>query len=466
MRVFSVAAAALLGIALAAGPALAEGEGSPPPGAGEPGTTSYTTVAGGLDNPRGLAVDDNGDIYVAEAGHGGDGSCIPDPDNPSVDACFGTSGAISRIRGGAVTRVVTGLPSLAPQVATQDGNVPPGAQATGPSDVVVTGADSVAFTIGLGAGPAVRAADLVPASPVGHLLGVLATGTVPTTAADVTVLADIAAYEGDNDPVPGPDGPDSNANSVIADGDGYLVVDAGGNDVLRVDSSGSVTLVATLPASSTTCPPSPANPESVPTSIVAGPDGAWYVSELTGFPFCEGGASVYRIDSTGAATVYAAGLTNLTGLAFADDGTLYAVELAQHGLLQGPMGAVVAIPPGGGDSMSDYRIVAEGMMAPYGIAISGDSAYVTMGSILPVSAGGGSVVEVPLVADASAPSSDAVDQSDAATTTWSPLPGSTGDTAASSFGAAGTTVAVVVALVLIGSAVVLRRRPGGGGDHV
>lgn len=92
-------------------------------------------------------------------------------------------------------------------------------------------------------------------------------------------------------------------------------------------------------------------------------------------------------------TSYATGLTNVTDLAFGADGTLYAVEIAEHGLLNGPIGAVVAIPPGGG---AVHRTIAAGLFAPYGIAVSGHSAFVTTGSILPAAAGGGQVIRIPL----------------------------------------------------------------------
>ena len=41
-----------------------------------------TVMAQGLDNPRGLAFAPNGDLYVAEAGSGGDGACTFSPPNP------------------------------------------------------------------------------------------------------------------------------------------------------------------------------------------------------------------------------------------------------------------------------------------------------------------------------------------------------------------------------------------------
>ena len=58
-----------------------------------------------------------------------------------------------------------------------------------------------------------------------------------------------------------------------------------------------------------------------------GPDGAWYVSELTGFPFIQGAARIWRVVPGHKPKVYAKGLTNVTSLAF-DGKKLYAVQLA------------------------------------------------------------------------------------------------------------------------------------------
>ena len=35
--------------------------------------------------------------------------------------------------------------------------------------------------------------------------------------------------------------------------------------------------------------------DAVPTAVIAGPDGAYYVSELTGVPFVAGKANIYRV---------------------------------------------------------------------------------------------------------------------------------------------------------------------------
>jgi glucose/arabinose dehydrogenase len=65
----------------------------------------------GLDNPRGLAWGPAGGLYVAEAGRGGSGVCVPAPDAPPPAVrCYGATGAVSRLWHGLQERVVAGLP--------------------------------------------------------------------------------------------------------------------------------------------------------------------------------------------------------------------------------------------------------------------------------------------------------------------------------------------------------------------
>jgi hypothetical protein len=128
----------------------------------------------------------------------------------------------------------------------------------------------------------------------------------------------------------------------------------------------------------------------VPTSVAAR-RGHLYVSQLTGFPFPQGGSTIWKLDSQGHPTAYATGLTNVTDLAFGPGGWLYAVEISTAGLASGgpPIGALVRIPPGGGAA----ETVVGGLFAPYGVALHGGAAFVTTGSVLP---GGGDVVRIPL----------------------------------------------------------------------
>ncbi len=87
--------------------------------------------------------------------------------------------------------------------------------------------------------------------------------------------------------------------------------------------------------------------------------------------------------------MYASGLTNLTDLAFAPDGSLYAVEIATDGLLVGPIGSLVKVTPGA----SVHETVAGGLFAPYGVALRSGAAHVTTCAVC---VGEGEVIRIPL----------------------------------------------------------------------
>jgi hypothetical protein len=135
-----------------------------------------------------------------------------------------------------------------------------------------------------------------------------------------------------------------------------LVADAGGNDLLIVDKKGKIDWIATLPsqlvptanvkkllncAPGQTSPPPCALPDMIPaqavaTSIAIGPDGAYYMGELKGFPAPVGKSRIWRIKPTARharcgtspdCTVVADGFTSIIDLTFGWDGTLHVVEL-------------------------------------------------------------------------------------------------------------------------------------------
>lgn len=358
LRLAAIASSAAVGMALLAAPAQAGG--APRSGSGAPAQPSV--IATGLDNPRQLSFTRSGALLVAEAGQGGTGPCIPSPEGGN--ACFGTSGAITMITSsGKQRRIVTGLPSIAGERT--------GASATGPSDV---SADRFRLTVllGLGAPPAARAALPAAAQKLGTLARVGYNGKLK-------VIADLAAWEGTNNPV---DDPDSNPTGLLSLGGGrYAVADAGGNTVLSVGKQGSIRQVKAFETRLVDFAGGQVPMQSVPTSVATkGWDGAFYVSELTGFPFPVGGANIYRVDPrSGTTSVYATGLTNVTDLAF-NGRTLYAVQIATGGLLSGPVGSVVKVRAGG-TLPADHVAVASGLFAPYGIAIRDGSAFVTVGSL-------------------------------------------------------------------------------------
>jgi hypothetical protein len=128
----------------------------------------------------------------------------------------------------------------------------------------------------------------------------------------------------------------------------------------------------------------------VPTSIVEGPDGFYYVSQLTGFPFPVGAANVFRVNPrTGAFTIYARGFTNIMDLAFDRDGTLYVLEIDHDSLLgPGTDGAIFAVNRKG---TRRVELPAGTLPLPGGIAVGRDGLYVTTNA---TSAGGGQVVRI------------------------------------------------------------------------
>ncbi len=153
-------------------------------------------------------------------------------------------------------------------------------------------------------------------------------------------LADIWGFERAVNPDKAVGNPaiDSNPVGIIRDGLRFVVADAGGNALDTVDLFGRVRNLAVFPNVLTENPfGGPDIPmQAVPTSIAKGKDGWYYMTQLTGFPFPLGGASIWRVNPrTGEKKVFATGFTNLMDLAVARDGTIYALEIDHDGLLGG-----------------------------------------------------------------------------------------------------------------------------------
>jgi hypothetical protein len=234
-------------------------------------------------------------------------------------------------------------------------------------------------TIGLGADPAVR--DDLPA--LGQWLGHMVRS--PIRGGRWSDVVDVAGYEASANP----DGDvvDSNPNSIERAKGGFAIADAGGNSILQLDfESSELSTRAVLPFLEVPGVDFPVSP--VPTSLTHSPDGnALTVGQLTGFPFEKGAASVLRIRPDGSTRSVADNLTNIMDVAYRGD-TLYVVELAEDGLLNGPMGRLVRVNPNG----SQVTVALE-LFAPGGLAIRDGKAYVSVCSIC---ADEGAVLAIPL----------------------------------------------------------------------
>ena len=288
--------------------------------------------------------------------------------------CYGPTGAITRVVGLLDhQRVVTGLPSAAG---------PTGREATGPNDIAF-GFGAAFVTVGLAGNPAARAELEAADIRFGRLMRIDLTGQRSN-------VLDLAQFEASANP----DGGlvDSNPYSLLLRASGGVFADAGGNSLVNITPTGVMSTLAVFP---TRLAPSPFGPgsipmQSVPTSVVQGPDGTLFVGELTGFPFPVGSARVYMVPADGGTpSVVAEGFTNIIDIAIDDTGTGYVLEHDADGLLgPGTAGRLTQISPDGTRTV----MTNANLTKPGGIAIGPDGAlYITNMS---TSVGTGEVVRL------------------------------------------------------------------------
>lgn len=279
---------------------------------------TVSVVADHLNNPRSIAIGADGAVYVAEAGKAGP-ICTGKGEET---ICVSPSSSVTQVVGGIVKRVVTGLVS---------GGGRDGTFTTGADGVSVTpnGTIYLAMTGGDQCQPTTQFGALANAQ-LGRLLKAKVGGKA-------RAVANISTIECTGNP----DGTDRNSNpyAVLALGGNHeIVVDAGGNTLIDVQGR-TAKLLAIFPRQK--------KQQYVPTSIALGPDGAYYVGGLD-----EGGgkgkARVFRVVPGAKPAVYATGFTNITGLAFGPDGSLYATQLTRNGLAsQKPGASVIRLAPDG-----------------------------------------------------------------------------------------------------------------------
>ncbi len=279
-RLVVTAGLALPALLVPALPALASPAAPPAP--------VLEVVTEGLDNPRGLTIGKDDTVYVVEGGRGGDDcrDLPPQGGHAGGDLCFGLTGSVTRVSDG--VEVVPALPSFAGRE---------GFFALGPNDVTTVGSGK--FQVTISGGPLdVDKSALELRPEFSTLLGTVVRVGGGGNADRTRIVADFLAYEdarnvdGDlnNDGTPNIE---SNPYGIL-DNPGFFgglfgaTTDAAANTLLRYGPFGYIETLAVFPTREVPNPfpgGSPTvNAQSVPTSVVIGPDGAYYVGELTGFP--------------------------------------------------------------------------------------------------------------------------------------------------------------------------------------
>jgi hypothetical protein len=213
---------------------------------------------------------------------------------------------------------------------------------------------------------------------------------------------------------------DSNPFDVTALGTKRaLIADAGANAVVIANRRGGLDWVVTLPdqvvptdnvKTLVGCPDAPPDfaeicdlPDEIPaqgvaTSVAIGPDGAYYVTELKGFPAPRGESRIWRVEPgtrhvhcevdavNSPCTVVAEGFTSIVDITFASDGTAYVTELDEASWFA--VEVVTDAMEGGTVNTCDPTTwtctqAATALTMPMAVAINEAGAFVVVSALIP-----------------------------------------------------------------------------------
>ncbi|MCB0707074.1 MAG: ScyD/ScyE family protein [Saprospiraceae bacterium] len=253
-------------------------------------------VASGFFSPVGLHIDADGNIWVAQSGSGNSDAAV------SVITPSGES-----------YQVISGLPSYFDAQTMEVSGVWRSRLNADGNLVLLTGFSETEL-----------ANSLLQVDLSGYSIGDPA-----VSHENITDTLNISAF------VLGQGFAESNPYDMLFSNDQVYIVDAAANAVLEIDADGNFSVLTVFPDFENPTPVGPPYINIVPTNIVANGDG-FLVSCLTGFPFLEGAAQVFTVDSDGNNSNQLSDLTLLVDLDWdPNDGSLIILQLGSFDLMAG-----------------------------------------------------------------------------------------------------------------------------------
>jgi hypothetical protein len=326
--------------------------------------SDFSVVATGLENPRGLAFGPDGQLYVAEGGPSTN-TMPPIAGAPQAPAPIGPytggyNGRISKIDplSGTRTTVVSGLPS---------------SQTSAASGGLVSGVSAVQFIgntlYGMEAGAGSSHAIPDNGNPVYSDNTIFQVNPDGST----SLVTDLSTYLQAN-PVANPDPddfePDGTWYGMTATGGNLYVTEPNHQEVDMVTPSGQISRLIDI---SVLFPGNTSPAQWVGATGITSQGGNFYVGSLGTFPVTPGTESIYQITPSGQLSVAASGLTAVLGVAFDQQGRLFALESDTVPGFPGPAaagtGQVVRVNPDG-----SLAIIASGLVFPTAMTFGPDGA--------------------------------------------------------------------------------------------